>query len=248
MEAASDRGCADCDTRSHDPLGDRSPGDRRRVDRSGGRARRGHAGLLGRAGRAPRPRRRDDRPLPRAAPLGRALRRQGPVRGDRVHRGEPDPAPDRRRLHRGHGRPTSSPRPGTTRPTATTSLAGCRATGVPAEEIPVADGLRREPRLHPDTQRAFEVPDAALDPWKLVWANARSAEEHGARILAYHRVVELAPRRRSGRRARASSTIAPASELEIGARVVVNAAGRLGGPDRGACGLPRRRCSPARGS
>src|SRR5919204_1255997 len=70
-------------------------------------------------------------------------------------------------------------------------LAGCRATGVAAEEIPVAEALRRDPRLNPRIARAFTVPDAAVDPWKLVWGCARSAEEHGARILTYHRVIAL---------------------------------------------------------
>src|SRR6202165_1593998 len=70
-------------------------------------------------------------------------------------------------------------------------LKGCQETGVPAEEIPVAEAIRREPRLNPGIRRAFVVPDAALDPWKTVWACARSAEEHGARIFPYPRVREL---------------------------------------------------------
>src|SRR5665213_2809837 len=68
---------------------------------------------------------------------------------------------------------------------------GCEATGVPAEEIPVAEALRREPRLNAEIRRAFVVPDAALDPWKLVWGCARSAEQPGARILPYHRVLDI---------------------------------------------------------
>ena len=72
-----------------------------------------------------------------------------------------------------------------------TFLAGCRATGVPVEEIAVGEALRREPRLNSGISRAFTVADAALDPWKLVWGCARSAQEHGARILLYHRVVGL---------------------------------------------------------
>src|ERR1019366_8777114 len=68
-------------------------------------------------------------------------------------------------------------------------LEGCRATDVPAEEIPVAEALRREPRVNPDIRRAFLVPAAGLETWKMVWGCARSAEEHGARILPYHRVL-----------------------------------------------------------
>jgi glycerol-3-phosphate dehydrogenase len=70
-------------------------------------------------------------------------------------------------------------------------LEGCRATGVPAEEIPVAEALRREPRLNPAIRRAFTVPDAGIDAWKTVWALADGAVAHGARVLTYHRVVAL---------------------------------------------------------
>src|SRR5207244_11961757 len=69
--------------------------------------------------------------------------------------------------------------------------AGCRETGVPVEEIPVAEALGREPRLDPKISRAFVVPAAGLDSWKLVSACARSAEEHGGRILPYHRGLDL---------------------------------------------------------
>jgi len=70
-------------------------------------------------------------------------------------------------------------------------LEGCRATGVPAAEIDVGEALGMEPRLNPRIRRAFTVPDASIDAWKTVWALARGAAAHGARILTYHRVVAL---------------------------------------------------------
>ena len=79
-------------------------------------------------------------------------------------------------------------------------LEGCRATGIPVEEIAASEALRREPRLHPDISRAFIVPDAALDPWKLVWTCARSAQEHGAQILLYHRLFGTRARQPEGQR------------------------------------------------
>ena len=83
-------------------------------------------------------------------------------------------------------------------------LEGCRAASLPAEEIPVAEALRMEPRLNPGIQRAFTVPDAAIDIWKTVSALARGATAHGARILTYHRVIAIhRARRRGARRARA---------------------------------------------
>src|SRR5680860_710404 len=50
-------------------------------------------------------------------------------------------------------------------------LAGCTAAGVPVQEIPVAQALAREPRVNPGISRAFEVADAAVDAWKLLWGN-----------------------------------------------------------------------------
>ena len=105
---------------------------------------------------------------------------------------------------------------------------GCRATGVPVEEIPVAEALRREPRLNPEISRAFTVPDAALDPWKLVWGCARSAQEHGAQILLYHRVVGL---ERDGQRVTGAAVRneLTGEDLRIHAGVIVNAAGAWAG-------------------
>ncbi len=70
-------------------------------------------------------------------------------------------------------------------------LAGCLEAKVPVEEIDVAEALRREPRLNPGISRAFTVPDASIDVWQLVWALANGAAARGARILPYHRCVEL---------------------------------------------------------
>jgi glycerol-3-phosphate dehydrogenase len=107
-------------------------------------------------------------------------------------------------------------------------LAGCRATEVPVEELPVAEVLRREPRLDPGITRAFAVPDASLDPWKLVSACARSASEHGARILPYHRVLGL--ERHNGKvvGARVRDELTD-DELQIHSDVVINAAGAWAG-------------------
>ena len=70
-------------------------------------------------------------------------------------------------------------------------LEGCRAAKLPAEEIDVGEALEREPRLNPGIRRAFTVPDASIDAWKTVWSFARGAASHGARILTYHRVIDL---------------------------------------------------------
>ena len=70
-------------------------------------------------------------------------------------------------------------------------LAGCHSAGVPVQEITPAEALARERRINPAITRAFEVEDAAVDAWKLLWGNARSAEAYGARILTHHWVTEV---------------------------------------------------------
>jgi glycerol-3-phosphate dehydrogenase len=107
-------------------------------------------------------------------------------------------------------------------------LAGCRETGIPVEELAVGQALRREPRLHAGITRVFEVPDASLDPWKLVWGCARSAREHGAQVLPYHRVLGL--RQRDGRVVGASvRNELTGEDMALEAQVVVNASGAWAG-------------------
>jgi glycerol-3-phosphate dehydrogenase len=105
---------------------------------------------------------------------------------------------------------------------------GCIETGVPVEEIPVEEALRREPRLDPTISRAFSVPDASLDPWKLVSGCARSARENGAAILPYHRVVDLERQNDRVVGALVENELT-GEELRIRAEVVVNAAGAWAG-------------------
>jgi glycerol-3-phosphate dehydrogenase len=105
---------------------------------------------------------------------------------------------------------------------------GCRKTGVPVEEIPASEALRLEPRLDPTISRAFRVPDASLDPWKLVWGCARSARDYGAEVLPYHRVLGLD--RHNGRVIGALvENELTGEEIRIRAEVVVNAAGAWAG-------------------
>src|SRR6185295_8495006 len=70
-------------------------------------------------------------------------------------------------------------------------VAGCRAQGVPCEEVPVREALRREPLLNPAISRAFAVPDAAADSFLSVGVTGASAREYGAEVLTYHRLIEL---------------------------------------------------------
>jgi glycerol-3-phosphate dehydrogenase len=103
-------------------------------------------------------------------------------------------------------------------------LEGCQAVAIPAEEIPVAEALRAEPRLNPALLRAFTVPDAAIDVWKLVFALARGARAHGARILPYHAVHNLLREGDAVTGAELRDELT-GEALEVRATVTVNAAG-----------------------
>ena len=103
-------------------------------------------------------------------------------------------------------------------------LEGCRASELPAEEIDVAEALRREPRINPGILRAFTVPDASIDSWKTVWSMARGASAHGARILTYHRVLDLHREGDTVTGARVRNELS-GEELDIEAAFTINAAG-----------------------
>jgi glycerol-3-phosphate dehydrogenase len=103
-------------------------------------------------------------------------------------------------------------------------LEGCRACDLPAEEIDVAEALRSEPRLNPAIKRAFTVPDASIDAWKTVWSFARGASAHGARILTYHKVIDLHRGGDAVTGARVRNELT-GEELDIEAGFTLNAAG-----------------------
>ena len=103
-------------------------------------------------------------------------------------------------------------------------LEGCRAASLEVAEIPVDEALRMEPRLNPGIQRAFTVPDAAIDIWKTVSALARGATAHGARILTYHRVTAIQRRGDEVLGARVRNELT-GEELDVDAGFTINASG-----------------------
>jgi glycerol-3-phosphate dehydrogenase len=125
-------------------------------------------------------------------------------------------------------------------------LAGCERTGVPAEEISVSAALRMEPRLNPRIQRAFTVPDAGIDAWKTVWALAGAAAQRGARVLTYHRVVDVL---RDGDRvvgARLHDERG-GEDVDVEARFVLNASGAWAGQIAGMAGIEGVEIIPGKG-
>ena len=67
----------------------------------------------------------------------------------------------------------------------------CREAGIEAEPIEPAEALRMEPAINPRIIGAVKVPDAAVDPFRLVDANILDARRHGADILKFTAVASL---------------------------------------------------------
>jgi glycerol-3-phosphate dehydrogenase len=103
-------------------------------------------------------------------------------------------------------------------------LEGCATAKLPTEEISVGEALKRERRLNPGIKRAFTVPDASIDAWKTVWALARGASAHGARILTYHKVIDLTVDGDAVTGARLRNELT-GEELDVAARFTLNASG-----------------------
>ncbi len=125
-------------------------------------------------------------------------------------------------------------------------LEGCRATGVPCEEIEPAQALREEPLLNPRISRAFRVPDASIDVWQLVWALAHGAQQRGARVLPDHEAVAIHRDGDQVRGARLRNT-RTGEELDVEARITVSAAGAWAGQIATLAGIEGVHVMPGRG-
>ncbi|HWD70872.1 MAG TPA: anaerobic glycerol-3-phosphate dehydrogenase subunit GlpA [Solirubrobacteraceae bacterium] len=125
-------------------------------------------------------------------------------------------------------------------------VAACGETEVDCEEISVMQALREEPRLNPEISRAFRVPDASMDIWKTVWAMAHGAQQRGSRVLPYHQVTAI---RRDGDQVTGARVrdVRAGTELEIEARVTVNATGAWAGQIAAMAGIEGVRVFPGRG-
>ena len=125
-------------------------------------------------------------------------------------------------------------------------LAGAAAAGVAAAEIPVAEALRREPRLDPRIFRAIEVDDGSVDGWQLVWGAVNSARQYGAQALTYHTVTKIEV---SGGQVRGVRCLDQRRDEEvlIDCSFVLNCAGPWAGQISQLTGLPPVPVVPGRG-
>ncbi len=100
----------------------------------------------------------------------------------------------------------------------------CGRVGIPVREISTGEVLEKEPAVSPRIRRAFSVPDAAVDPFRLIRANVEEAENLGARFFPYREVFRIF---RDGERIQGLAARDPLTgeEFSVECRCIVNAAG-----------------------
>lgn len=67
----------------------------------------------------------------------------------------------------------------------------CQSAGINAKVIDPKEAMRMEPSANPDIIGAVQVPDGAVDPFRLTSANVIDAKLHGAKVLVYSEVTRI---------------------------------------------------------
>ena len=114
---------------------------------------------------------------------------------------------------------------------------GCRASGIPTEELSAAASHRREPLLAPDVKLAFAVPDGGIDSWSLLRSMAADAEARGCKVLVRHPIVGMERTDDRITAVRVHDAVA-GEDRTIGCQWVVNAAGAWAGDVGRMAGVP----------
>lgn len=104
----------------------------------------------------------------------------------------------------------------------------CAGAGIPAQRLTAEEALRLEPNLNPELKAAVRVPDATVDPMRLMLRFFATARHNGAQVRPYMEVTGLLLHDGlvSGAAVRDRVT---GKTGEIKAELVVNAAGPWSG-------------------
>lgn len=103
----------------------------------------------------------------------------------------------------------------------------CQAAGINAKVIDHKEALRMEPSANPDIIGAVQVPDGAVDPFRLTSANVIDAKLHGAKVLVYSEVTRIIKEGDTVKGVEVYNTITK-QKAEYYAPITVNAGGIWG--------------------
>jgi glycerol-3-phosphate dehydrogenase len=98
----------------------------------------------------------------------------------------------------------------------------CGRAGIPVSELDPAQVMAEEPSLSRSVRRAFSVPDATINPWRLVNSLAGDIRSRGGKILSRHRVTSI---RRTTLGAIEVGVAAATGARTLTSQVLVNASG-----------------------
>lgn len=103
-------------------------------------------------------------------------------------------------------------------------IEGCRRTGIPVEEISVAEALREEPFISKKAQAVYRVPDGAVDGFTMIIDLVADAVLRGSKVLIYHQVIKMimSQNRVIGVLVQNVNT---GKQIEIYADIIINASG-----------------------
>jgi glycerol-3-phosphate dehydrogenase len=101
-------------------------------------------------------------------------------------------------------------------------LAGCEAAQIPVRVRDVVEFLRQEPNVSRSVKRVFEVPDATINPWRLVNGIADDIVRRGGTVLRRHEVREISKTPEGGIALRLSHA---EGSTTVTADVAINASG-----------------------
>ena len=107
-------------------------------------------------------------------------------------------------------------------------LEACAACGIPATVHKAEAALQLEPGLNPGVRVAVEVPDATVDPMRLVLRFFATARRNGAELRTFTEVTGLACTARTVTGVLAHDLVTE-RDYELAADLVVNAAGPWSG-------------------
>lgn len=107
-------------------------------------------------------------------------------------------------------------------------IESCEDCGIPTKRLTREEALRLEPNLSPETKMAVQVPDATMDAMRLALRWFATAKHNGAQIKPYTEVVSILKEGNTVTGARVTDHTT-GQEYDIGADIVINAAGAWSG-------------------
>ena len=103
-------------------------------------------------------------------------------------------------------------------------IRACEEVGIQTTLLSRDEALELEPELNPNLLSAVKVPDGGIDPFALVFENAKDAEEHGAKIFLHTECISIILDGNKVKEARVKDLI-QGEEYSIEGSYIINATG-----------------------